>query len=133
MPAVHNIQVGAVEEKAIVVTPEVTISRSNERLPSILSTPAMIQFMEITAGKLIRPHLPDDWISVGVLVNVRHLAPTPEGAKVRIRATVTAVEDERITFSVEAFDEVEKIGDGTHTQALVELSRFLKRVNRKTP
>ncbi|MEE8257082.1 MAG: hypothetical protein V3R60_04265, partial [Acidobacteriota bacterium] len=71
--------------------------------------------------------------SVGVLVNVRHLAATPEGAKVRIQATVTAVEDERITFSVEAFDEVEKIGDGTHTQALVELSRFLKRVNRKTP
>ena len=55
MPAVHNIQVGAVEEKTIVVTPEVTISRSNERLPSILSTPAMIQFMEMTAGKLIRP------------------------------------------------------------------------------
>lgn len=133
MPAIHNIQVGAVEKKTIVVTSEVTISRSDERLPSILSTPAMIQFMEMTAGKLIRPHLPDGWISVGVLVNVRHLAPTPEGAKVRIQATVTAVEDERITFSVEAFDEVEKIGDGTHTQALVELSRFLKRVNRKTP
>ena len=100
MPAVHNIQVGAVEKKTIVVTPEVTISRSNERLPSILSTPAMIQFMEMTAGKLIRPHLPDGWISVGVLVNVRHLAATPEGAKVRIQATVTAVRWRTVTSDI---------------------------------
>ena len=133
MPAVPSVQVGAVQEKTIVVTPDVTISRSNERLPSILSTPAMIQFMEMTAAGLIRPHLPDGWICVGVLVNVRHLAATPEGAKVRIRATVTSVGEERITFSVEAFDQVEKIGEGTHTLALVELSRFLKRVKKKAP
>ena len=108
MPAVPSIQVGAVQEKTIVVTPDVTISRSNKRLPSILSTPAMIQFMETTAAGLIRPHLQDGWICVGVLVNVRHLAPTPEGAKVRIRATVTAVEKERITFAVEAFEKASK-------------------------
>ena len=139
MSTIHSIQVGTVEEFTVMVAPETTIAHLPEHacfdksLPRILSTPALIKFMEMTAGMLIRPHLPSGWICVGTMVNVNHLAPAPEGTKIKICATVTEVKNERVTFSIEAFDKVELIGSGTHTQALVELSRFMKRINRKSP
>ncbi len=139
MAAIHNIQVGTVKEFTVLVTPETTIAHLPEHacfdisLPRILSTPALIKFMEMTAGMLILPHLPKGWICVGTKINVSHLAPALEGARIKICATVTDTIKERVTFFIEAFDKVELIGSGTHTQALVELSRFMKRVNKKSP
>ena len=131
MAASQNIRIGMEAEHSLVVPREYTIARSNNQAPAVLSTPAMIQWMEITASKAIRPHLPEGWMSVGVHINVRHLAATPEGATVRFKATVTEVAGERVTFALEAHDRVEKIGEGTLVQALVELARFRRRVQRK--
>jgi predicted thioesterase len=131
MSAIHSIPVGATGQQSVVVTRDITIASLDDRLPSVFATPAMINFMEITAAQAIEPYLPDGWLSVGVVVNVRHLAATPEGATVRVTATVTEVGDKRVTFAVEAHDEVEKIGEGTHVRALVERSRFLRAVQQK--
>ena len=131
MAASQNIRVGMEAEHSLIVPRECTIARSNERVPAILSTPAMIQWMEITASEAIKPHLPKGWMCVGIHINVRHLAATPEGATVRFKATVTEVAGERIAFALEAHDQVEKIGEGILVQALVELARFCRRVQRK--
>ncbi len=131
MAASRNIRVGMVAEHSLVVPREHTIARSNQQVPSVFSTPAMIQWMEITAAKAIKPHLPEGWMPVGVHINVHHLAATPEGATVRFKATVTKVAGERVTFALEARDPVETIGEGTLVQALVELARFRRRVQRK--
>jgi len=131
MSVIHSIQVGTTGEQSSVVTHDVTIASVDGRLPSVLATPAMINFMEITAAQAIEPYLPDGWMSVGVVVNVRHLAATPEGATVRVTARVTEVDEKRITFAVEAYDHVEKIGEGTHVRALVERSRFQRAVEYK--
>jgi fluoroacetyl-CoA thioesterase len=66
-----------------------------------------------------------------VLVNVKHLAATPVGMKVKLTARVVEVGRNTITFAVEAYDEVEKIGEGIHVRAPVEMSRFIKRVQAK--
>jgi predicted thioesterase len=100
-------------------------------MPAVFATPMMIYLMEVTAGDLIQPYLPEGWITVGAVVNVRHLAATPVGATVTARAEVTEVGKNTVTFSVEAHDGIEKIGEGIHVRAPVEVARFLKRVEKK--
>jgi predicted thioesterase len=132
MSVTKNIPIGAKATHSITVTHDLTIAAGNERLPAVFATPAMINLMEITAFEAVQPFLPEGWISIGVVVNVRHLAATPVGAPVRITAVVTAVDDRTVTFAVEAYDRVEKIGEGTHVRAPVEVARFLRRVEKKT-
>lgn len=104
MSSIHNIKVGIVEKFTALVTPETTIAHLPEHacfdkpLPRILSTPVLIKFMEMTAGMLIRPHLPNGWICLGTMVNVSHLAPAPEGTKIKICATVTEVKTKELLF-----------------------------------
>jgi len=126
-----GVPIGAAAEKTLTVEREMTVAHFHDEMPEVFGTPIMIYHMEVTAADAINRYLPAGWITVGVLVNVRHLAATPVGMKVTFRATVTSLEDNTITFAVEAHDEREKIGEGIHVRAPVELSRFLKRVQRK--
>jgi fluoroacetyl-CoA thioesterase len=132
MKATANIRVGAMAKKTIEVTREMTVGHFVEGMPEVYGTPIMIFHMEMTAGAAIQEHLPEGYVSVGILVNVKHLAATPIGAKVTLRANVIAVEDNAITFAVEAHDGFEKIGEGTHVRAPVEVERFLKKVSAKS-
>ena len=132
MKATANIPVGATATKTVEVTREMTVAHFVEGMPEVYGTPIMIFHMEDTAGSAIQEHLPEGWVSVGVLVNVKHLAATPVGAKVTLRAEVIAVEDHAVTFAVEAHDGFEKIGEGTHMRAPVEMARFMKKVGAKS-
>lgn len=131
MKPIANIPLGATATREIVVTREMTVAHFHEEMPEVFGTPIMIYHMEVTSSEAIHPYLPEGWVSVGVVVNVRHLAATPIGDKVTLKATVTEVGDNTITFAVEAYDSAEKIGEGTHVRATVEMSRFMKRVNAK--
>jgi len=126
-----DIPIGIAGTKSLAVTRDLTVAREDERMPAVFATPMMIYLMEVTAGDLIQPYLPDGWITVGAVVNVRHLAATPEGSTVTARAEVTEVGKHTVTFTVEAHDGFEKIGEGTHVRAPVEVARFLKRVEAK--
>jgi len=126
-----DIPIGIVGTKSLVVTKEVTVARDDETMPAVFATPMMVYLMEVTAGDLIQPYLPEGWITVGAVVNVRHLAATPVGAIVTAGAEVTEVGNNTVTFKVEAPDGVGKIGEGTHVRAPVEVARFLKRVEKK--
>jgi fluoroacetyl-CoA thioesterase len=131
MSGSQNIPIGSSGTRSLVVTRDVTVAHADETMPAVFATPMMILLMEMTAGETIQHFLPAGWISVGVVVNVKHLAATPVGATVTTKAEVVAVGDNTVTFSVEAHDGIEKIGEGTHVRATVELERFLKRVKRK--
>jgi len=98
---------------------------------AVLATPWMIAFMENAAFNLLESALPDGFSSVGVLVEVHHLAPTPIGGKVRVLVEVTEVEDSGVSFGVRAWDESEQIGQGVHRRVAIEKDRFLKRANAK--
>ncbi len=98
----------------------------------VLATPAMIAFMEGSSHRLLAKYLPEEFSSVGIIVSVRHLAPTPFGSTVRVRTQVTAVDGNQVTFHVQAWDEQEQIGDGEHNRAVIDHARFIRRIEKKS-
>jgi fluoroacetyl-CoA thioesterase len=119
-----GITVGAEGEATTIVTPEVTVRHFHANMPAVYGTPFMIYLMEVAASNAIQPVLPPGWVSVGVDVNIRHLAATPVGQTVTARARVVKVGDKLIEFEVRAHDGKNLIGTGTHTRAPIELARF---------
>ena len=100
-------------------------------LPMVLATARMSLAMELAAINALAPYLDPGEFSVGVTVNVTHTAATPEGWKVRAEAEVTGGEGRRLEYVVRAFDEKEQIGEGTHTRAVLERSKFDQRFDAK--
>ena len=106
-------------------------SSGGETLPVVLSTPRMIGLMEFTCQLLVLPHLAEGQTSVGSLVNIRHLAATPEGMTVRLRAELVEVDRRRLRFKVEAWDALEKIGEGEHERFIIDKDHFETRLEEK--
>jgi fluoroacetyl-CoA thioesterase len=127
----REIKIGLTGELAEVVTHELTASALGSGLVPALATPAMITLMEGASVNAIREYLEAGETSVGVEVSVRHLAATPVGMRVRVRSEVLAVEKRRVRFRVEAWDDKEKIGEGTHVRAVVNEARFKERIEQK--
>ncbi|MBV9231337.1 MAG: thioesterase, partial [Chloroflexi bacterium] len=80
------------------------------------------------AWKAVAESLDEGHVTVGTLVNVRHLAATPLGQQVRATAELIEVDGRRLLFNVEAYDEKQKIGEGQHERFIVNLERFLSRI-----
>jgi predicted thioesterase len=85
----------------------------------VFSTPSMIAFIERCSIGLVRPYLEEGENTVGYAVNIKHIASTTIGQKVRVHSTVKNIDGRRITFAVEAFNEKEKIGEGEHTRVVI--------------
>ena len=98
----------------------------------VLGTPWMISFMERVSNRLVAENLPKGQMSVGVHVDVRHLAATPMNVEIRVRAEVLEVVKNRVKLSIEAWDNQDKIGEGTHLRVVVEKARFMARVLAKS-
>ena len=97
----------------------------------VLATPVMINLMEAAALDAIERLLPPGHQSLGTHLNVGHYAATPVAMGLRASAVVTRVDGRTIEFRVEAFDDKERVGDGTHTRVIVNVERFDQRVQRK--
>ena len=123
---------GLVGESSEVVTEALTAAAYGSGLVSAFATPAMIALMENASVAAIQKHLRAGQTSVGTEVNVKHLAATPVGMTVRARAQITAVDGRRISLQVEAWDDKEKIGEGTHVRAIIEGARFAERLAKKS-
>jgi len=123
--------VGAQREENLLVTGEVAINFLGLEEARVLSTPHLIGFLEMTARNLIKEHLAPGLDSVGTHVDVKHLAATPIGMHVRLRAEVIGVDDRRVTCAVEAWDEREKVGEGTHERFIIDVVRFAAQVQGK--
>ena len=120
------------EARAIVDAPQLASAfGSGSWKVDVYATPAMIGLMEQAAVNAVDHLLPPGQSSVGTRIDVQHLAATPPGVEVRARAELTAVDGRRLTFRVEAFDPVEKIGSGTHERMVVDLQRLLERARAK--
>ena len=128
LSAIHPGQIGRAE---IVVAPEHTAPRVGSGRIAVLATPVMINVIEAAALAAVEQLLPAGHQSLGIHLDVRHFAATPVGLRVTATAEVTAVEGRTISFRVEARDERETIGDGTHQRVVVNVARFDERVQRK--
>jgi predicted thioesterase len=91
----------------------------------------MIALMEKAALSAVDPCLGEGFATVGLSLNVKHIAATPVGMKVSAEAELLSMEGKKLTFKVEAYDELEKIGEGIHERYIIELSKFLERTSGK--
>jgi predicted thioesterase len=128
----ETLKVGASAELELVTSPEMGITHLGPEAPRMYSTPSMISLMEQTAIRVLTPHLDADEQSVGTKVSVSHFKATPIGQKVRAKATLTEIVDvgrpsKRYRFSVEAFNETDKIGEGSHERAVINVKQFAGR------
>lgn len=126
-----NIKIGLIGESTTTVTPELTARHLGSGGINVYATPAMILLMEGAAVNAIDSLLADGQASVGISVSVKHLAATPMGKQVRAQAEVTEVVGRHITFSVKAWDERELIGEGTHIRFVIDLARYIQRLEQK--
>jgi predicted thioesterase len=115
----------------ILVGEEHTAPRVGSGRVHVLATPVMINLMEAAALDAIEALLPAGHQSLGTHLNVGHYAATPVGMGLRATAVVTRLDGRTIEFRVEAFDDKERVGDGTHTRVVVNVARFDQRLQRK--
>ena len=116
---------GIADEMTIMTTPEMGITHLGPSVPSMYSTPSMIQLIEGTCVRLITRFVEGDEQSVGFHVDIKHLAPTAIGMQVTARVTLQEVNGRRYLFEVEVTNEAGvKIGEGTHERALINITRF---------
>ncbi len=128
---VEGLKVGLVSEAEQEVTPELTAQHIGSGSLRVYATPAMALLIERTCAAAVQPHLPPDQSTVGIEMHLRHLAPTPVGDRVRIRVELVEVQGNRLTFHAELWDSQEKVGQAAHLRAVIEVPRFLRRVEEK--
>lgn len=126
-----NLKPGIKAEQTELVTDKNTAMAYGSGGVAVYATPAMIGLMEKAALSAVDPLLLEGMATVGTELNVKHLAATPVGMKVTAQAELLQVEGKRLVFKVEAFDEKEKIGEGTHERYIINLAKFLAKCAEK--
>lgn len=129
----RRIEIGTSGRFELVVEPQHLASIFKDALlPPVLATPVMVMIMENAALNAIRPFLERGESAVGTRVEVDHLAATPVGGRVVGEATVTGIDGRHVSFAVTARDDTEAIGHGTHQRLVIDMARFLERLERKS-
>ena len=125
------IPIGTTGTYTMLVAPEHLANRFKDAmLPPVLATPVMILAMENAALNAMKPFFEPGETAVGSRVDVRHLAATPVGRRITAYAEVTSASGRRVDFTVWAVDGEERIGEGTHERAVIDLDRFIARLTR---
>jgi fluoroacetyl-CoA thioesterase len=124
-------KVGTLGEERFIVEARHAIDFAQGGMPAVLSTPWLIWFLEHAARAAVLPLLEPGESTVGMEIQVRHLAPTPVGGTVICRARVLFAEKNEVSFQLEAHDERERIARGSHRLRVVRVERFALRVAQK--
>jgi len=123
---------GLTAEFEQLVTCELTADALGNKGVQVFATPFVINLMELTCNAVMKPELPAGFATVGTMVEMKHLAATPVGMKVRAKATLLETDGKRCLFEVTVWDETEKIAEGRHERFVVpNLEKFLSRAMSK--
>ncbi len=120
---------GLTGESTTIVVRENTAASVGAGGVEVFGTPMMIALMENAAWRAVANNLKEGDVTVGTVVNVRHLAATPLGQQVRAIAELIEIDGRRLVFDVEAYDEKRKIGERQHERFIVNLERFVQRID----
>jgi len=131
MSDLSHLPVGRVGGAELIVADQHTAPRIGSGKIPVLATPVMINLMEAAALDAVEALLPAGHQSLGIHLDVTHVAATPVGMRVRAEARLVKVEGRRLQFAVEARDEKDVIGGGTHERVVVNVARFDQRVQDK--
>jgi predicted thioesterase len=127
----ETVEPGLAGEATSVVTDEDTAEHWGSGLVPVFGTPSLVGLMEKAAVEALDGYLPEEQTSVGGRMDVRHLAPSPVGMHVRARAELLETEGRRLVFRIEAWDDVERIGEATHERFVIELEPFVAKAKAK--
>src|ERR1700704_34167 len=130
-PLETKLHTGLTGSAELVVGEEHTAPRIGSGKVHVLATPVMINLIEAASLAAVEHLLPEGYQSLGTLLNVRHIAATPVGMRLRATAVVLGGEGRTIRFRVEAHDEKELVGDGSHERVVVNVAKFDQRVQKK--
>ena len=125
-------RVGMKGVKEMVVGPQDLASVLGNIGAEVLSTHRVVLLMEQASRSAIEKCVPGKSMTVGTMINIRHLAATPSGSKVWAEACLKRVDGRRMLFDVAAYDEFEKIAEGENEHLLVSVDGFLDRIREKT-
>lgn len=128
----NTLRVGLTGTVSAVVTEENTADRFAPDMVPAFATPMLISLMDNAAHEAVKHHLPEGYVSVGTRISISHIAATPQGMKVTARATLVEIYRNRLVFEAEAFDEVEKVGEGRLERFIVHRESFLKKLEDKS-
>lgn len=122
---------GISAEKTIIVESRHIAAHLGSGGVPVYATPSMVLHMEEISRETVDHLLENNQLTVGSYISVKHLAPTPLGMKVRIRSELLEQEGRKLKFKIEAWDEVEKVGEAEHVRTIVDLDRFSHTIERK--
>jgi predicted thioesterase len=126
-----QLQVGLTFEKTITVTENHAARHLAGKGVQVFSTPEMVRLMEECALEGVLPFLQPDQNTVGIRVEMRHLAATPMGMKVTARCTLVEIDRRRLVFKAEIHDELEKVGEGSNERFIVDKEKHEQRIAEK--
>lgn len=124
----HVIKTGIKSSLEVTVTNELTAAVYGSGLVEVYATPAMIALMERTCQLSVQEQLPEGHLTVGILVNVRHLKATPVGMKVVCNSELIEIDGKRLVFRVVTNDEEGMIGEGIHERFIVNQAKFMSKL-----
>lgn len=128
MPALEPGLEGVIK---VVVEARMSATAYDSGPVSGLATPAMVGLMEAACMRAVAGAMAPGQSSVGVRLDIEHLAPTPVGMMVVARARLEKVEGRRLYFRLRVDDEVGEIGRGTHERVLIDLQKFEARIRQR--
>jgi len=126
-----SLKIGMKASMEIVVDESQTAASYGSGGVKVYATPAMVGLLENTSLNAVDPYLPEGYATVGTHLDIKHLAATPVGMKVVANAELIEIDRKKLVFKVEAFDEKDKIGEGTHSRFIIEKEKFLKMTEEK--
>lgn len=123
-----TLKIGMTETLEWEVTEKVCTTRGEFK---VFSTPAMTLLVEAASHKLVQPHLKPGQGQVGTAVNIRHLAPTPIGKKVRAEVEIKAIDRRKLTLHAKVYDDVEQVGEAEHERFIIDVEKYADRLRKK--
>jgi predicted thioesterase len=130
-PMAPKVEIGRTYQSQTRVEEWMTAEKAGNKGVDVLATPMLLQLIEDAAVQCLAPAIARDEVTLGSYIELTHLAPTPVGFIVRTEVEIIGVDGRRVNFAVAAFDEREKIAEGTHERYIVEKSRFLANLEEK--
>jgi fluoroacetyl-CoA thioesterase len=129
----NELSVGLAREIEFDVNEERSAVTIGSGTLQVLGTPAIAVMVEQVCRGMVDPLLDAGKTTVGSLLKIKHLAPTPIGDVIRLRAEIISIERNTLAFEVRLWDSVELVGEAHHQRVIIDVQRFLERVHSKQP
>lgn len=128
----NTLRVGLTGTASAMVNSDNTADRFDPDMVPAFATPMLVSLMDNAAHEAVKNHLPEGYVSVGTRISIAHVAATPRGMTVTARATLVEVYRNRLVFEAEAFDEIEKVGEGRLERFIVHRESFMRKLENKS-